>query len=268
MKKYLKIGAFVAALLLIGLLVYIVDLFTGYPVSYFRVQHVAEQYVEESYSGKDYVLSKPSYSLKLGGFDMKAFMPNTTDNHFSIGFYRDGTLKYDTYEQDILNKANTAMRLSNDYSSKVRDVFETGDFPFAADINGSFASAIARDKEQQNEPGTYPDKWDIQELILDRQYDISELSSQYGTVFLNVTSRDVSVKTTSESLLRIKAIMEQNNLPFKSVELWVLSEKTDDLGNPAEQLHILNFGWDDIYEEGLEERVKEAVSATESYYNK
>ena len=268
MKKYLKVGAFLAALLLIGFLVYIVDFFTGYPVSYLRVQHVAGQYMKENYSGMDYVLSKPSYSLKLGGFDMDASIPNTIDNHFSISFYRDGTLKSDTYEQDVLNKVNTAIRLSGDYSSKVRNIFENSDFPFAADTNGSFEPAIAGDKEQRNVPGIYPEKWDTQELVLDGEYDVSELSSQYGAVILSVTSRDVSIQTATASLLKLKTIMEQNNLPFKSVELWVLSEKTDDLGNPAEQLHILNFGWDDIYEEGLAERVKEAVAETESYYNK
>lgn len=265
MKKYLKIGAFFAALLLIGFLVYIVDFFTGYPISYFRVQHTAEQYMEENYSGTDYVLSKPTYSLKLGGFQLEASIPNTLDNHFSISFYHDGTLKYDSYEEDVLNKANTAMRLSIDYRSKVRDVFENSDFPYAADINGSFESAIAGDKEQRHEPGVYPEKWNIQELVLDGEYDISELSGQYGTVILSVTSRDVSAKTAAESLLRLKAIMEQKHLPFKSVTLWISSEKTDDSGNPIEQLHLLNFGWDDIYEEGLEERVKEAVAATESY---
>ncbi len=266
MKKYLKIGAFVAALLLFGFLIYIVDLFTGYPISYFRVQHAAEQYMEDNYSGTAYVLSKPSYSLKLGDFDLEASIPNTMDHHFAINFYRDGTLKYDSYEEDVLNKANTAMRLSIDYRSKVRDVFENSDFPYAADINGSFESAIAGDKEQLDKPGSYPETWDTQELVLDGEYDISELSGQYGTVFLNVTSRDVSVKTAAASLLRLKAIMEQNHLPFKSVTLWISSEKTDDSGNPREQLRILNFGWDDIYEEELEERVKEAVAATESYY--
>ncbi len=266
MKKYLKIGAFVAALLLIVFLIYIVDLFTGYPVSYFRVKHAAKQYMEDTYPGTDYVLSKPSYGLKLGGFDLEASIPNTMDHHFAISFYRDGTLKYDNYEQDVLNKVNTAIRLSNDYQSKVKDVFENSDFPFAADITGDFQAARTGENEQGHEPGVYPEKWDIQELVLDGEYDISELSGQYGTVFLSVTSRDVSVKTAAASLLRLKAIMEQNHLPFKSVTLRISSEKTDDSGNPREQLRILNFGWDDIYEEGLEERVKEAVAATESYY--
>ena len=268
MKKYLKIGAFLAALLLIGFLVYIVDFFTGYPVSYFRVQHTAEQYLTENYSGTDYVLSKPSYSLKLGGFTMEASIPNTLDNHFSISFSRGGRLQSDTYEQDVLKKVNTAIRLSNDYKAKLRDVFANSDFPFAADINGDFQSARTGEIEQRQEPGVYPETWDIQELVLDGEYEVSELSGQYGAVFLSVTSRDVSVKTAAESLLRLKAIMEQNHLPFQSVTLWISSEKTDDSGNPIERLHILNFGWDDIYEEGLEQRVKEAAAATERYYRK
>ena len=167
MKKYLKVTALLAALLLIGFLIYLVDFFTGYPISYFRIKDTAEQYIEDNYSQMDYVLSKPSYSLKLGGFTMEASIPNTIDDHFSIGFYRDGTLKYDTYEQDVLNKVNTAIRLSNDYEAKMRDVFENSNFPFAADINGDFQSAITGEKGQMNEPGIYPEKWNIQELVLD-----------------------------------------------------------------------------------------------------
>ena len=268
MKKYLKIGAFLAAFLLIGFLIYLVDVFTGYPVSFFRVQRIAEQYMEENDYGTDYVLEKPSYSLKLGGFTMKATIPNSEDREFQISFYRSGELKYDTYEQDVLHKVNTAIRLSNEYHAKLRDVFENSDFPFAADINGDFQSARTGEIEQRNEPGSCPEKWDIQELILDGEYDISQLSGRYGTVILRVTSRDVSAKTAAESLLRLKAIMEKQELPFHSVTLWLLSEKTDDSGNPMERMQILNFGWDDIYEEGLEERVKEAAAATEAYYDR
>ena len=199
---------------------------------------------------------------------MKASVPSTLDNHFDISFYRDGTLKYDLYEQDVLNKVNTATRLNNDYNAKIRNVFANSDFPFAADISGDFQSAQTGETEQQREPGVHPEKWNIQELVLDGEYDISELSGQYGTVFLHVTSRDVSVKAAAESFLRLKAIMEQNRLPFKSVTLSISSEKTDGSGNPAEQLQILNFGWDDIYEEGLENRVQEAAAATEAYYSK
>ena len=60
--------------------------------------------------------------------------------------------------------------------------------------------------------------------------------------------------------------MENANLPFKSVELWILSEETDEYDRAKERIHILNFGWDEIYEDGLADRVQEAIDATEAYY--
>lgn len=266
MKKYLKVGAFCLSLLLIGWLIYVIDFFTGYPVSYFRVQHAVGQYMEENYPDTDYMTSKPSYSLKLGGFQIEVSSPDSMDHHFSISFDHKGNLKYDTYEESVLEKITTASRLSDEYKTLSRDVFEKSDFPFAADFNGSFDEAIAGGKEQRDEPGTYPSKWNTKELIFDKDYDISQLSGQYGTVCLRVTSRDVSIRTASESLLRLKGIMENANLPFNSVELWILSEETDEYDRAKERIHILNFGWDEIYEDGLADRVQEAIDATEAYY--
>ncbi len=267
MKKALKVAAFLAALVLIGILVYLVDLFTGYPVSYFRVQHAARAYMEEQYPNTDYELSSPSYSLKLGGFQFEVTAPDSTDDCFQLDFYRNGALKYDTYVESVVNRTGTALRLSQEYRKRSREVFDQSNFPYAAQFSSSFDEAIAGGSEERGEPGTYPSKWNTKELELDKEYDISSLSGEYGTVNLTVTSRDVSLHTAAESLLRLKEIMEKANLPFKSAELWILSEETDEFDQPTEQLHILNFGWDDIYEEGMEERVQSAIDATNAYYN-
>lgn len=267
MKKYLKAGAFVLSLALAAWFIYLVDMFTGYPVSYFIVKDALDTYMEETYAGTDFIADKPHRVIKLGGFLVDVHSPSSQDSSFRIQMNCDGTIESDTYESNVKSGINTAMRLSHEYQELTRTIFESAVFPFEATCSGSFENAISGNSEVLNEPGTYPDKWDVKELVLDQKYDISQLSGQYGSLYLNVTTDDVSVGTAAEALLELRNIMEKSNLPFKSVDLWVCSQEQDPSEKPKETIHILNFGWDDIHEDGLEDRVQNAIHATNAHYN-
>lgn len=268
MKKYLKTAAFCLSLVLILGVIYITDFLTGYPVSYFIVKNAACEYIEENYPDTDFTACKPDYSLKLGGFSVAVKSPSSPDSYFSLSYSKRGELKYSTYEESIVEKGTTASRLSEEYKNLSRNVFESSNFPFEAHFSGDFTEAISGGKQIREEPGIYPHKWNTKELVLDKAYNISDLSSEYGTVYLNVTSDDVSIKTASEALLKLKEIMESAQLPFKSAELWVLSKEQDQYENPKEKLHILNFGWDEIYEENMEQRVDNAIKSTNEYFKR
>ena len=268
MKKYLKVGAFVLSLALTAWIIYLTDIFTGYPISYFVVKNASNKYIEENYQGTDFIADKPEHSIKLGGFTVYVSSPSSADSHFSLKFDNRGNLQFDSYESDVVLRGNTAMRLSNEYKKLSRAVFESSAFPFESTFSADFQDAISGESEARMCPGTYPCKWDIKELVLDKEYDISQLSGEYGSINLHVTSDSVSVKTAAQSLLEIKKIMEKANLPFKSVELWVLSKGKNEYERPKESIHILNFGWDDIYSENLEERIQDAIDETNKFYNK
>lgn len=266
MKKYLKVGAFCLALALLAGVVYVTNLLTGYPVSYFVVKHSLSTYMEENYSDTDFAAANPRHAFKLGRFVVDVSSPSSPDSHFTLEFDADGSLLYDGYETKVASGWNTAMRLSNQYYKLCRTVMESAAFPFEVECEGSMEEAISGGKAQREEPGTYPEHWDIQQLQLDQDCEISQLSGTYGTVILTVATDEVSLDAAETSLLELRRIMEQANLPFCSVELWLQSEEQDAYDNPVETMHILNFGWDDIYEEGFAERMQSAFDATTDYY--
>lgn len=92
------------------------------------------------------------------------------------------------------------------------------------------------------------------------------LAAEYGTLHLTVESEETTAEMAAQSLLAIRQIMERGGLPFCSVEFWINSPEEDESGMPKSTFHILNFGWDEIQEEGLVERAAAAAEATEAYY--
>lgn len=268
MKKYLKAGAFLLAVVLLAGVLYLTNMLTGYPVSYYVVKHSLNTYMDEHYADTDFVAEKPEHSIKLGGFTVWVNSPSSPDTRFMMKFNSDGSLDYDSYNTDVKSGYNTALRLSRQYNKLCETVFNSAKFPFDAACAASFESAIYADQEEREEPGAHPERWNIQELQLDAEYDISKLSGQYGTVTLTVTTDDVTLKTAETSLLELRRIMEDANIPFCSVDLWVLSANKNENGNPTNTLHILNFAWDDIYAEDLEERAQNALEATTAYYGR
>ena len=265
MKKSLKIAAFILALVLIIFLIYLADIFTGYPVSYFRVKNVLDTYMQEHYSETDFVTEKLTYSLKLGGFNADVYSPSSTDSNFSIGFYNDGTLKYDTYEMNVKTGMNTAMRLSSEYNDSARKIFDEAEFPFDALLSGELCIDHGF---EAGLPGTKIENIIPEELEIDKNYNIAELSKEHGKLYLRVFSDDVNAETAAASLLKLYEIMDKAELPFKAVHLEICSNEKDENNNPEKTMQIINFGWDDILASGLDERIELAVKATEDYYNR
>ncbi len=267
MKKYWKVGAFLLAMALLGGLVSLINTLTGYPFSYFVVKHSLDTYMEEHYADTDFVVGKPEHSLKLGGFTVEVHSPSSPDTHFSMHFYMDGSLDYDGYDTHVKSGFNTAKRLSSQYKELCKTIFDSANFPFDATCEGSFEDAMSGDKAVLEEPGSYPEQWEMQALKPDASYDIFQLSGSYGTIILTVTTDAVTLQTAENALLELRRIMEQANLPFQSVELWLLSSALNDHGTPAETMHILNVPWEDIRPEGCTEALQRALDATTAYYH-
>lgn len=261
MKKTIKAGAFLLALLLLAGIVYLADTLTGYPVSYFVVKHSLNSYMNEHYADTDFVAENPEHSIKLGGFTVWVNSPSSPDSTFMIHFKSDGSFDYDTYDTDVTARYNTAQRLSRQYNKLCETVVRSAAFPYPAVCSGTFDDAIYGGNEERDERKTYPEHWNTRELQLDADYNISEFSGRYGTVVLNVTADDVSLKTAETSLLELRRIMEDANIPFCAVDLWVDSTNQDELGNPIKTLHILDFGWDDTKPEVISERLQAAFDA-------
>ena len=252
------------AAIFIGGILYAVNFMTGYPFSIFTVQKSVHQYMEEQYGDTDFTAGKPERNLKQGGFTCWVSSDSDPSVRFYLDLSRGGTLRYDSYEFMVGSGMNTALELSRSYGALCWQAAEDAEFPLGTACSGSFEPAIHNDKQTAGEPGVLPDRMDLKGL--DPDMDLSLLSPQYGTVVLEIKTDAVTPETARTALLKLRECMENAGLPFCSCEVWILPGAEEGTDASEDAIHILNFGWDDIYEDGLEERVVDSIAATDAFY--
>lgn len=269
MKKKMKILAGITAFALIGGLLGVANAFVGNPISKMLAERTAEKYIEENYSNMELELTDATYSFKSSNYYVDVKSPTSIDTHFTISLSALGKVEGDYYENSVLQKWNTFERISNSYRTKVEAIFDQSDFPYAsticfADLVGRTAEEVSRDEESFGPIYGLI----IEDLELDKDYDIAELGKTAGSVVFYAEDEDVSVKRAAEILLDIKSILDQENLPFYTID-FVLEKPRKEDEKPmrdAVTVSVNEFLYSDIYEEGLEQRITDAAKALEEYY--
>ena len=266
-KKYFKILAFAIAIVLIAGLGYIANGLLGNPISKLLATNTAKKYVAETYAGTDYYVEDISYSFKDGNYHAFIKSPTSIDTEFSVYITMFGKARYDTYE-NVLRGFNTAQRLDREYRTLTDKIFEDSSFPYDCQI--SFSELEIHPEEafggsaSQFEVPNYAMK--LNELELDKVYDIKELGRQIGQLTIYVENDVVTLEAASEIMLEIKEIFDDANVPFKSMNFTLLYPATEDYTRPEGQIDVGNFLYEDIYEEGMVERVEEAEKLLNAYY--
>ena len=249
--KVLKLTALIAALLLIGFILVFANSMVGNPVSKYIVRSSAEKYMEEQYSGTDFFIEEVNYSFKVGKYYVRISSPTSIDSHFSLNFDQTGKLFYDSYENDVASKWNTAVRLDEEYRNMVNEVLDSPDFPYKSRIDfGGLKIIFAEEKPDEHAPGpVYGQK--IEQLELDKEYDIRALGEKCGQL-----------------TLYIEKVMDEKEGPFFSMDFTLEYPRNEDWTRQnEEEINILNFPYSDIYEEGMTERVEKAITDTKNYYD-
>ena len=127
-KKILKVLALVVAIALIICIGVFANSLVGNPVSKYLATKSANEYIEKTYSDKDFVIEEVTYDFKTGGYYARVTSPTSIDSHFSLSFNWLGKLVLDCYDDDVTTGWNTAMRLEDDYRNAVKAVTESKDF--------------------------------------------------------------------------------------------------------------------------------------------
>ena len=69
-------------------------------------------------------------------------------------------------------------------------------------------------------------------------------------------------------MLDNKSYFDDANIPFVAMDFTLQYMKSDDGTRPDEEIHVKNFSYEDIYPEGMTDRVLEAHESLTEYYNK
>ena len=265
MKKGLKIAAFVAALVLIAGVGWFANALVGNPISKALATRAAQQRLETVYADKDYYIERVSYSFKDGNYHAFIKSDTSIDSSFSVTFDMLGRLGYDAYEHRVLSKVNTADRITTAYREMYDEVLQSPAFPFVCHID--YGDIEFTQTELLDNPNTLDYALMMEDLELDKLYDIRELGAKAGHLVIYIDDNEVSYERAGEILIAIRSVFDDSGVPFYAIDFVLTYPKTEEGGYSREDRVDLNsFLYSDIYEDGITNRVALCAEQTEAYY--
>lgn len=236
--------------ILIFFILSFVNGFVGNPVSKMLVNQAVQKYVEQHYADLDLTMNKAIYNFKDGKYYVNVKSKTSIDTHFSIHFTGTGKFIDDEYKELVLSKWNTSQRLNDAYRTLADTILASEDFPYDSDI--AFGEMMEKDN-------------DTESLVIDKDYDIKELAKTKGHIILYAYSNTLDVPTLTQTLLDVKKLFDQKDVPFNTIDLTLQTPRSEDQ-KTNDSIEILDFLYQDIYADGLQERVQNNVDKTKAYY--
>lgn len=249
-KKALRILAALVALVLVALILLMANDLMGNPVSGALAARTAKAHVAQNHADIDLELSKPAFSFKTKNYYVHAQSATSIDTHFTMTINPLGKLLDDDYERCVVGRWNTRSRLDDQYNQQVKAVVEADSFPYPGYIKYGYLQSEWND-----------------DLVLDQQADMLEMGRDYGELTLYIEDETISAQRASQILLDIKNIMDESGAGFARASLSLIKPRIDDQPNPDDsQFEVQNFPYEDIYEEGLVQRMITAADELQAYY--
>lgn len=265
-KKYLKILALIVAIVLIVGLASFANSLNGNPVSKMLAKRTGEKYISQTYAGTDYYIDRISYNFKDGNYHIFVKSQTSIDTEFTLIITMLGEFCYDTYE-DVVDGFNTARRIEMEYRVLVDTVFESPTFPYRSDITYGTLEIYPEDALKNPEINEIPSyALNQNELVLDKIYDVRALGKQAGHLIVYVDNHRVTFEDAAEMMLDIKKIFDDAAVPFVAMDFVLQYPRPEEGRRPEGEVRVENFSYDDIYEEGMVERVQRAHEALDEYY--
>ena len=257
-KKWMKIAALIVALLIIAGLCVFANALVGNPISKWLATRTAEKHLEEVYGDTDFEIEKIGFNFKDTDYYAHIMSPSSEDSSFSLRIGMWGQLLLDTYESRVLSGNNTQNRLCMEYRALADTVLEAPDYPFTSFIAYGDLQVGFRPADVELPADYYPEHYYIiEELVLDKKYDIRELAKKAGCMVVYVEDDVVTIERAAEVLLELKEVFDRKNVPFYSIDFVLEYPRKPEGGTIKEgRVNVEGFLYSDIYEEGLVERIR------------
>ena len=267
-KKWLKIAALIVAFVIIAGLCVFANALVGNPLSKWLATRTAKAHLEEVYGDTDFVIEKIGFNFKDTDYYAHIMSPSSEDSSFSLRIGMWGQLLLDTYESRVLAGDNTRQRLYMEYRELVDTVLEAPDYPFTSFIAYGDLKVGFAPPDIEIEEDRFPEDYVILDTVeLDKKYDIRTLAWGAGHLVIYVEDDVVSVKRAAEVLLELKQLFLEKYVPFYSIDFVLEYPRKPEGGNTKEgRINVENFLYEDIYPEGLENRVHIANEKLNAYY--
>ena len=262
--KWLRLGLAAAAVAILCGVIAFANSLMGNPVCKAIAQNHAEKMIVQQFDEPDLEIERSGFNFKTGGYYVKVRSDSSIDTHFTIYYNAWGQYHYDTYDS-VTSGQNTHSRINDAYHSGVREALDQhyGD----ENVNIGYGS-INADYELTGFTYEEMPALDLRTLQRDALYDLDVLGAQYGEVTFYLCTTDVTLQRAAATLLEVRQLLEAEGLDFYAIDFVLTQPRHPDgtWNNDGPEIRIENFLWEDIYEEGLEERVQAAHDALMAYY--
>ena len=270
MKKCIGIIGIVLLIALIAVLIWFGNVMLGNPVSHALASKAAKAYMSDQFSDTDYEMERITHSFKDGRYHAFMVSPTSIDGDFSVCFSMMGEYCYDTYDS-VQDGWNTAQRLNSEYRKLTDTILNDPALPYdnTQVYSIMFGELEIYPKEFIDDPNVHdiPDYSLVQDdLELNKIYDIKELGAQAGHLILYVDNEVISVEETARIMLDFRSMFDEADIPFYAMDFVLRHPRTEDGQSDDEEIRINDFLYQDIYEEGLTERIEIAIEETAAYY--
>ena len=108
----------------------------------------------------------------------------------------------------------------------------------------------------------------LNDLELDKMYDIKELAKTKGHIIFYAQDEEISFTKASELLMIVKDSLDEADVPFYGID-FILEKPRTPKGTANKDditIHTANILYKDIYEDGLAERIEKAHDQLTEYY--
>ena len=261
-KKHLKIAALVLALVILAALCLFANALVGNPVSKALATRTAKRYLAQHYPS--YMLERVGYNFKDGDYYAHLTDPAQVDGDFSLSLSPLGKLQWDSYEDRVLAGENTRNRLSMEYRDMVAAVLETPQAGLPLDFGFGDLEIWPREALHNADCPDYA--LVSEDLIPNGTYDVRELGAQAGHLVYYLQEENPSLESLAHWLLEIRRLMDAGGVPFVDINLTLRYPQNEDGTSTDCDVYVLSFPYENIYEEGMVQRARQANAEAIAYY--
>lgn len=225
--------------------------FFGNPLSYLMITLRGNKYLQTTYPNSDLKVQSIVYDFKRAAYITRAASSISQDTHFLLFTDWFGNISGDQYGY-VTSGANTMERLGTQYRSLVDNCFDSGNFPWPHTI--AYGELIFRQGSNSDTPDY---GLDPSILELDGQYDIQALGAAHGRITLYLHDETVSIPRAAELLLAVTEYLDARSIPFRGICLTLCAPLNAAGQNVGQQITFSDFLHENIYEDGLIDRLTE-----------
>lgn len=261
-----RVAAFLLALALTAGLCAAGNALVGNPVSRMLAEKAVANYLAGKFPEGGYTVEDVWFDAKQGDYGTVVRKDGSWDVRFTVETDNEGNICYDSYE-NVLTGWNTANRLAEEYRMQAEPVLEEMNLIY--DRVYAFCDLEFEHRQWKKEnPDAVQFFLNGEALVPDGAYDLEEVGALVGSVLVHVEHKEVSEEVAARILLEVRSRMDEAGATFRSVNLTLMYPRPENELEERREGSILikDFACEDIYEEGLMERVREANLEEAEYY--